>query len=134
MVIKRIDIVEHLSGRGIVFEKDGEELGQASYEIDVLQTIIDVGTRDDPDAELEGLKETGGRFLDFDLTAAMIEGKTLSVHLEDGRHLDIIPHDAENFEGTVPQVRSGPAVIPRTRHRPLTNAVGGRRAHFRGHS
>ncbi len=49
-----------------------------------------------------GLKETGGRFLDFDLTAAMIEGKTLTVHLEDGRYLDIIPHDAENFEGTVP--------------------------------
>ncbi len=102
MVIKRIDVVEHLSGRGIVFEKDGEELGEASYEIDVLQTIIDVGTEDDPDAELGGLKETGGRFLDFDLTAAMIEGKTLTVHLEDGRHLDIIPHDAENFEGTVP--------------------------------
>ncbi len=54
MVIKRIDVVEHLSGRGIVFEKDGEELGEASYEIDVLQTIIDVGTEDDPDAELGG--------------------------------------------------------------------------------
>ncbi len=77
MAIKRIDIVEHLSGRGTIFEKDGEELGEADYEIDVLQTIIDVGTKDDPDAELEGLKETGGRFLDFDLTAAMIEGKTL---------------------------------------------------------
>ncbi len=102
MVIKRIDVVEHLSGRGIVFEKDGVELGEASYEIDVLQTIIDVGTQDDPDAELGGLKETVGRFLDFDLTAAMIEGKTLTVHLEDGRYLDIIPHDAENFEGTVP--------------------------------
>ncbi len=102
MAIKRIDIVEHLSGRGIVFEKDGEELGEADYEIDVLQTIIDVGTKDDPDAELEGLKETGGRFLDFDLTTAMIEGKTLTVHLEDGRHLDIIPRDAENFAGTVP--------------------------------
>ena len=102
MVIKRIDIVEQLSGRGIVFEKDGEELGEADYEIDVLQTIIDVGTKDDPDAELEGLKETGGRFLDFDLTTAMIEGKTLTLHLEDGRRLDIIPRDAKNFEGTVP--------------------------------
>ncbi len=100
MAIKRIDIVEHLSGRGIVFEKDGEELGEADYEIDVLQTIIDVGTTDDPDAELEGRKETGG--LDFDLTTAMIDGKTLTLHLEDGRHLDIIPHDSENFEGTVP--------------------------------
>ena len=77
MVIKRIDVVEHLSGRGIVFEKDGEKLGEANYEIDELQTIIDVGTQDDPDAELEGLKETGGRFFDFDLTAAMIEGKPL---------------------------------------------------------
>ena len=48
------------------------------------------------------LRETGGRFFDFDLTAAMIEGKTLTVHLDDGRHLDIIPHDSENFEGTVP--------------------------------
>jgi len=37
---------------------------------------------------LEGLKETGGRFLDFDLTTAMIEGKTLTLHLEDGRRLD----------------------------------------------
>ncbi len=101
MAIKRIDVVEQLAGRGTIFEKDGEELGEADYEIDVLQTIIDVGTEDDPDAELGGLKETGGRFLDFDLTAAMIEGKTLTVHLEDGRHLDIIPHDAENFEGTV---------------------------------
>ena len=101
-MIKRIDVVEHLSGRGIVFEQDGEELGEASYEIDVLQTIIDVGTEDDPDAELGGLKETGGRFLDFNMTAAMINSKTLTVHLEDGRHLDIIPHDAENFEGTVP--------------------------------
>ncbi len=44
MAIKRIDIVEQLSGRGIVFEKDGEELGEADYEIDVLQTIINVGT------------------------------------------------------------------------------------------
>ncbi len=102
MAIKRIDVVEHLSGRGIVFEKDGEELGEADYEIDVLQTIINVGTKDDPDAELGGLKETVGRFLDFDLTVAMIEGKTLTVHLEDGRHLDIIPHDAENFDVTVP--------------------------------
>ena len=102
MAIKRIDIVEHLSGRGIVFEKDGEELGEADYEIDVLQTIIDVGTKGDPDAELEGLKETGGRFLDFDLTTSMIEGKTLTLHLEDGRRLDIIPHDAKNFEGTDP--------------------------------
>lgn len=102
MAIKRIDIVEQLSGRGIVFEKDGEELGEADYEIDVLQTIIDVGTKDDPDAELEGLKETGGRFLDFDLTTAMIEGKTLTLHLEDGRRLDIIPRDAKNFEGTDP--------------------------------
>ncbi len=49
---------------------------------------------------LEGLKETGGRFLDFDLTTTMIEGKTLTLHLEDG--LDIIPHDAKNFEGTDP--------------------------------
>ena len=56
MAIKRIDVVEQLSGRGIVFEKDGEELGEADYEIDVLQTIIDVGTKDDPDAELEGLR------------------------------------------------------------------------------
>ncbi len=102
MAIKRIDIVEQLSGRGIVFEKDGEELGEADYEIDVLQTIIDVGTKDDPDAELEGRKETGGRFLDFDLTTAMIEGKTLTLHHEDGRRLDIIPRDAENFEGTGP--------------------------------
>ena len=102
MAIKRIDIVEHLSGHGIVFEKGGEELGEADYEIDVLQTIIDVGTKDDPDAELEGLKETGGRFLDFDLTTAMIEGKTLTLPLEDGRRLDIIPHDAKNFEGTDP--------------------------------
>ena len=30
MVIKRIDVVEHLSRRGIVFEKDGVELGEAS--------------------------------------------------------------------------------------------------------
>ena len=51
---------------------------------------------------LEGLKETGGRFLDFDLTTAMIEGKTLTLHLEDGRRLDIIPRDAKNFEGTDP--------------------------------
>ncbi len=102
MAIKRIDVVERLSGRGIVFEKDGKKLGEADYEIDVLQTIIDVGTRDDPDAELEGLKETGGRFLDFDLTTAMIEGKTLTLHLDDGRRLDIIPLDAENFEGTAP--------------------------------
>ncbi len=102
MAIKRIDVVERLSGRGIVFEKDGEELGEADYEIDVLQTIIDVGTKDDPDAELEGLKETGGRFFDFDLTTAMIEGKTLTLHLDDGRRLDIIPLDAENFEGTAP--------------------------------
>jgi hypothetical protein len=49
MAIKRIDIVEQLSGRGIVFEKDGEELGEADYEIDVLQTIIDVGTICTPD-------------------------------------------------------------------------------------
>ena len=70
--------------------------------IDVLQTIIDVGTKDDPDAELEGLKETGGRFLDFDLTTAMIEGKALTLHLEEGRRLEIIPHDAKNFEGTDP--------------------------------
>ncbi len=103
MAIKRIDIVEQLSGRGIVFEKDGEELGEADYEIDVLQTIINVGTKDDPDAELGGLKETVGRFLDFDLTVALIEGKTLTVHLEDGRHLAIIAHDAENFERTVPR-------------------------------
>ncbi len=102
MAIKRIDVVERLSGRGIVFEKDGKKLGEADYEIDVLQTIIDVGTKDNPDAELEGLKETGGRFLDFDLTTAMIEGKTLTLHLEDGRRLDIIPLDAENFEGTAP--------------------------------
>ncbi len=102
MAIKRIDIVEQLSGRGIVFEKDGKKLGEADYEIDVLQTIIDVGTKDDPDAELEGLKETGGRFLDFDLTTAMIEGKTLILHLEDGRRIDIIPRDAKNFEGTDP--------------------------------
>ncbi len=102
MVIKRIDIVERLVGRGTIFEKDGEGLGEADYEIDVLQTIIDVGTEDDPDAELEGLKETGGRFRDFDLTTAMIEGKTLTLYLEDGRRLDIIPRDAENFEGTGP--------------------------------
>ncbi len=79
-----------------------KELGEADYEIDVLQTIIDVGTKDDPDAELEGLKETGGRFLDFDLTTAMIEGKALTLHLEEGRRLEIIPHDAKNFEGTDP--------------------------------
>ncbi len=51
---------------------------------------------------LEGLKKTGGRFLDFDLTTAMIEGKTLTLRLEDGRRLDIIPHDAKNFERTDP--------------------------------
>ncbi len=102
MAIKRIDVVERLSGRGIVFEKYGKKLGKANYEIDVLQPIIDVGTKDDPDAEFWGLRDAEGRFLDFDLTAAMIEGKTLTVHLEDGRRLDIIPRDAENFEGTVP--------------------------------
>ncbi len=105
MAIKRIDVVEQLAGRGTIFEKDGEELGEADYEIDVLQAIIDVGTKDDPDAELEGLKETGGRFLDLDLTTAMIEGKTLTLYLEDGRRLDIIPRDAENFEGTEPLLK-----------------------------
>ncbi len=45
MAIKRIDVVERLSGRGIVFEKDGKKLGEADYEIDVLQPIIDVGTK-----------------------------------------------------------------------------------------
>ncbi len=39
----------HLSGRGIVFQKDGKKLGEADYEINVQQTIIDVGTKDDPD-------------------------------------------------------------------------------------
>ncbi len=102
MAIKRIDVVERLSGRGIVFEKDGKKLGEADYEIDVQQPIIDVGTKDDPDAEFWGLRNAEGRFLDFDLTTAMIEGKTLTLHLEDGRRLDIIPRDAENFEGTVP--------------------------------
>ncbi len=102
MAIKRIDIVECLVGRGTIFEKDGQELGKADYEIDVQQTIIDVGTKDDPDAELWGLRDAEGRFLDFDLTTAMIEGKTLTLHLEDGRRLDIIPRDAKNFEGTVP--------------------------------
>ncbi len=102
MAIKRIDIVEHLSGRGIVFEKDGKKLGEADYAIDVLQTIIDVGTKDDPDAELWGLRNAEGRFLDFGLTTAMLQGKTLTLHLDDGRRLDIIPLDAENFEGTPP--------------------------------
>ncbi len=102
MAIKRIDIVERLSGRGILFEKDGKKLGEADYEINVQQTIIDVGTKDDPDAELWGLRNAEGRFLDFDLTTAMLEGKTLTLHLEDGRRLDIIPRDAKNFEGTGP--------------------------------
>ncbi len=102
MAIKRIDVVERLSGRGIVFEKDGKKLGEADYEIDVLQPIIDVGTKDDPDAELWGLRNAEGRFLDFGLTTAMLEGKTLTLHLDDGRRLDIIPLDAENFEGTPP--------------------------------
>ena len=57
---------------------------------------------DDPDAELVGLEETGGRLLDFDLTTAMMARKTLTVHIEDGRRLDIIPRDAKNFEGTGP--------------------------------
>ncbi len=102
MAIKRINIVERLVGRGTIFEKDGEGLGEADYEIDVLQPIIDVGTKDDPDAEFWGLRNAEGRFLDFDLTTAMIEGKTLTLHLDDGRRLDIIPRDAEIFEGTVP--------------------------------
>ena len=102
MAIKRIDIVERLSGRGILFVKDGKKLGEGDYEINVQQPIIDVGTEKDPDAELWGLRAAEGRFLDFDLTTAMIEGKILTLHLEDGRRLDIIPIDAENFEGTPP--------------------------------
>ncbi len=35
MAIKRIDIVERLSGRGILFEKDGKKLGEGDYEINV---------------------------------------------------------------------------------------------------
>ncbi len=100
MAIKRIDVVERLSGRGIVFEKDGKKLGEANYEIDVLQPIIDVRTKNSPDAEMWGLRYAEGRFLDFDLTTAI--GKTLTLHLDDGRRLDIIPRDAENFEGTGP--------------------------------
>ncbi len=49
-----------------------------------------------------GLRAAEGRFLDFDLTPTMIEGKILTLHLDDGRRLDIIPLDAENFEGTPP--------------------------------
>ncbi len=100
MAIKRIDVVERLSGRGVVFEKDGKKLGEADYEIDVLQEIIDAGAMGDPDAELPGNKSVGGRFFDFDLTTAVFEGETLILHLEDGRRLDIIPRDAKNFEGT----------------------------------
>ncbi len=102
MAIKRIDIVERLSGRGILFEKDGKKLGEGDYEINVQQPIIDVGTEKDPNAELWGLRAAEGRFLDFDLTPTMTEGKILTLHLEDGRRLDIIPRDAEIFEGTVP--------------------------------
>ncbi len=61
MAIKRIDVVERLSGRGIVFVKYGKKLGEANYEIDVLQPIIDVGTKDDPDAEFWGLRDAEGR-------------------------------------------------------------------------
>ena len=33
------DIVEHLSGRAIVFEKDGEELGEAEREMDARKLL-----------------------------------------------------------------------------------------------
>ncbi len=101
MALKRTKIVERLTGRGTVFEQDGEELGRANYEVDVLQEVIDSGTLDDPRAVMAGLKQIEGRFLflDFNLTAAMFASKTLTVHLDDGRRLDIIPRDAENFEG-----------------------------------
>ena len=43
MVIKRIDVVEHLSGRGIVFEKDGEELGISMHADDLAEMKANPG-------------------------------------------------------------------------------------------
>ncbi len=89
-------LIDELSGTGAVYDESGKRVGEARYMLWVYQEMKFAGTLQDPDAELPGLKDIKGRVENLDTFDLL--GKTLTLHLEDGRHLDFL---IENSGGDI---------------------------------
>ena len=82
-------LIERSAGKGSIW-RAGVSLGTVSYVLEAWQTFhIVQGFGSGPAQEVEGLKELRVRLvrhnLDFKL---MQESATITLHLEDGRHVD----------------------------------------------
>ncbi len=77
-------VIERLTGAGKVYRENGDLLGDAQYDLRVIQEFKDVGTKDGPEL-LPGLKDVVGRVTGLDNLALI--GAELTLHLEDGRRL-----------------------------------------------
>ena len=94
--MSRQELIDKLPGTGPVYDESGERVGEARYMLWVYQEMKSAGTLQDPDAELPGLKDIRGRVEGLDTFDLL--GKTLTLHLEDGRHLDFL---IENSGGDI---------------------------------
>ncbi len=83
-----VELIEEPSGVGEVYRKDGDLVGQAGYDLRVLQEHKDAGTSGDPTFTLPGLRQIEGRVTGLDNFTLMDERAMLTLHLDDGRSLD----------------------------------------------
>ena len=87
-MLKRTRPVERISGLGQI-SNDGKPLFQnMRYEIQVIEDVRDVGTMENPNAEMPGMKSIQGRvYPDRVDGLRMMSSQSLCLHLQDGRKL-----------------------------------------------
>lgn len=89
--MRRLELIEELSGRGTVYRKGCEPIGESAYDLRVHQEIHDASTE-----EVPGLRQIRGRVEGLDNFGLLATDLTL--HLEDQRRLDFLIVD---LDGTI---------------------------------
>ncbi len=89
-------VIERLTGAGKVYRENGDLLGDAQYDLRVIQEFKDVGTKDGPEL-LPGLKDVVGHVTGLD--NLVLIGAELTLHLEDGRRLRFFVTDQDGRIG-----------------------------------
>ena len=82
-----VETSEQLSGTGSVHRRDGAFLGRAGYELQVLQELTEVTTKDGAET-ISTRKWVEGQVTDLDNPALIGAPESLTLTLRDGRQLD----------------------------------------------
>ena len=82
-----VETSEQLSGTGSVHRKDGAFLGRADYELQVLQELTEVTTKDGAET-ISTRKWVEGQITTLDNVALIGAPGSLTLTLRDGRQLD----------------------------------------------